>query len=154
MHTNNITSKLDFSPLVTVILTLLSSLLTWIKTQTQQIYHMVWHYKPHWKVLVESSYQKENNPTPLLSQGIQTMIKLFWLRLIDPLLSPVWFIPFFFFFAGKHFPHPANLFKHFQASRMQTGLSDQAKLPKRPLIVYGAEADERQAGGGEEEDES
>lgn len=36
---------------------------------------------------------------------------------------------------------------------MQTGLSDQAKLPKRPLIVYGAEADERQAGG-EEEDES
>lgn len=38
---------------------------------------------------------------------------------------------------------------------MQTGLSDQAKLPKRPLIVYGAEADERQAGGGgEEEDES
>lgn len=37
---------------------------------------------------------------------------------------------------------------------MQTGLSDQAKLPKRLLIVYGAEADERQAGGGEEEDES
>lgn len=34
---------------------------------------------------------------------------------------------------------------------MQTGLSDQAKLLKRPLIVYRAEADERQAGGEGEE---
>lgn len=53
---------------------------------------------------------------------------------------------------ASNFSPPANLFKHFQASRMQTGLSDQAKLPKRPLIVYRAEADERQAG--EEGEES
>lgn len=30
---------------------------------------------------------------------------------------------------------------------MQTGLSDQAKLPKRPLIVYRVGADERHAEG-------
>lgn len=64
----------------------------------------------------------------------------------------MWFIPFFIlFFAGEHFYPPANLFKHFLVSRMQTGLSDQAKLPKRPLIVYRVEADERQAGGEGEE---
>ena len=55
------------------------------------------------------------------------------------------------FFAGEHFSPPANLFKHFQANQMQASLSDQAKLPKRPLIVYRVEADERQAGGEGEE---
>lgn len=61
----------------------------------------------------------------------------------------MWFISIFL--QVSIFPPPANLFKHFQLSRMQTGVSDQAKLPKRPLIVYRVEADERQAGGEGEE---
>jgi len=82
----------------------------------------------------------ENNPDP----DLWSMIAL---RLITPQPSQMWFIPFFSMQAFSS-PPPANLFRHFPASWMPTGLSDQAKLPKRPLIVYRAEADERQPGGG------
>lgn len=45
------------------------------------------------------------------------------------------------------FSSPAHLFEHFLVSPVQPGLNDQAKLPKRPLIVYRVGADERHAGG-------
>lgn len=43
------------------------------------IAYTLWH---HCQAIVESSHKEENNPSPLCSLGAQTMIKLFWWRLI------------------------------------------------------------------------
>lgn len=72
---NNI--PLDYS----VVCCLKSNLITWV----QQMYHL--HglaCESHCQALVESSHKKENNPDPLHSLGAQTIIKLFWWRLITP----------------------------------------------------------------------